>query len=312
MAPERAFANVELGPAEKRAGGIFRRTLAQTPGGSLDPKAISKYQTPLLIPPAMPRASRITVNGQAIDYYEIAVRQFQEQILPAGLPATTVWGYGPKVGQPAIFNAPSLTIEATAGIPTRIKWINELVAADGTYLPHLLAVDPTLHWANPPGGAAERDTRPTFTTTPGPYTGPVPMVTHVHGAVGVVMKATAMPRRGICPPPITFQANMPLWAPGMTASRPRPTRSSAWHGGRVTPPSSIPTRTAPHHLVPRSCARHEAVERVCRAGRLLHRPRRTRRRFLRARLSHQHCGEVARTGASAVAMRPERNTTRSR
>ena len=30
-----------------------------------------------------------------------------------------------------------------------------------------------------------RDTRPTFTGTPGPYTGPVPMVTHVHGAAGV-------------------------------------------------------------------------------------------------------------------------------
>jgi hypothetical protein len=30
-----------------------------------------------------------------------------------------------------------------------------------------------------------RDTRPTFTETPGPYTGPVPIVTHVHGAVGV-------------------------------------------------------------------------------------------------------------------------------
>ena len=42
-----------------------------------------------------------------------------------------------------------------------------------------------LHWANPPGGAAGRDTRPTFTSTPGPYTGPVPIVTHVHGAVGV-------------------------------------------------------------------------------------------------------------------------------
>ncbi|UCF63653.1 MAG: multicopper oxidase domain-containing protein, partial [bacterium] len=44
-----------------------------------------------------------------------------------------------------------------------------------------------LHWANPPGGVAGRDTRPDFTgqPTPGPYTGPVPMVTHVHGAVGV-------------------------------------------------------------------------------------------------------------------------------
>ena len=49
-------------------------------------------------------------------------------------------------------------------------------------MPHLLPVDPTLHWANPPGGTATRDTRPTFATTPGAYTGPVPFVTHVHGA----------------------------------------------------------------------------------------------------------------------------------
>ena len=60
-----------------------------------------------------------------------------------------------------------------------------------------------------------------------------------------VTRATAMPRHGICPPPITFRAIMPLWAPGTIASRPRPTRSSAWHGGRDSPPSSIPTRTAP-------------------------------------------------------------------
>jgi FtsP/CotA-like multicopper oxidase with cupredoxin domain len=100
---------------------------------------------------------------------------------------TTVWGYGPKVAQngPQIFNAPSLTIEAKANTPVRIKWINELVDANGNFLPHLLSVDPTLHWANPPGGIDGRDTRPTFDSTPGPYIGPVPTVPHVHGAVGV-------------------------------------------------------------------------------------------------------------------------------
>jgi FtsP/CotA-like multicopper oxidase with cupredoxin domain len=67
----------------------------------------------------------------------------------------------------------------------RIKWINDLVDANGDYLPHLLPVDQTLHWANPPGGVEGRDMRPTFTSTPGPYTGPVPIVTHVHGAAGV-------------------------------------------------------------------------------------------------------------------------------
>ncbi|MBV5347979.1 multicopper oxidase domain-containing protein, partial [bacterium] len=102
---------------------------------------------------------------------------------------TTVWGYGPAKAlsrrAPMIYNAPSLTIEANCNIPVRIKWINDLKDANGNYLPHLLPVDPTLHWANPPGGLTDRDMRPTFTSTPGSYTGPVPMVSHVHGAVGV-------------------------------------------------------------------------------------------------------------------------------
>jgi FtsP/CotA-like multicopper oxidase with cupredoxin domain len=62
-----------------------------------------------------------------------------------------------------------------------VTWINGLVDPSGNFLPHLLPVDPTLHWANPPGGVGGRDSRPTFTTTPGRYTGPVPIVTHVHG-----------------------------------------------------------------------------------------------------------------------------------
>ncbi len=169
-------------------GGQYQ-ALAQIPGGTLDPTNVPKYQTPMLIPPAMPRAGKLKRRGEKnIDYYEIAMRQFPQQILPAGLPATTVWGYGPATvqgGGQAIFNAPSLTIEAKFGRPVRIKWINELVDANGNYLPHILPVDQTLHWANPPGGVGGRDKRPVFTTTPGTYTGPVPIVTHVHGAVGV-------------------------------------------------------------------------------------------------------------------------------
>ena len=59
-----------------------------------------------------------------------------------------------------VHNAPSLTIEAHWNRPVRVKWINELVDANGNYLPHLLPVDPTLHWANPPGGVGGRDMRP--------------------------------------------------------------------------------------------------------------------------------------------------------
>ena len=166
------------------------KAIAQIPGGTLDPLVIPKYQTPLLIPPVMPKAGTIVRRGgKNVDYYEISMRQFAQQILPAGLPATTVWGYGAIASENKrgllLHNAPSLTIEAKWNRPVRVKWINDLVDANGNYLPHLLPVDPTLHWANPPGGEMGRDMRPEFTETPGPYTGPVPIVTHVHGAVGV-------------------------------------------------------------------------------------------------------------------------------
>ena len=138
----------------------------------------------------MPKAGVIKEQGgKNVDYYEISVRQFAQQILPASLPATTVWGYGAVTSASKkgllVHNAPSLTIEARWNTPVRVKWINELKDAAGNYLPHLLPVDPTLHWANPPGGEMGRDMRPTFESTPGPYTGPVPMVVHVHGSVGV-------------------------------------------------------------------------------------------------------------------------------
>ena len=153
--------------------------LAQVPGGTLDPTTVPKFQTPMLIPPVMPRAGTIKQpGGKRVDYYEISMRQITQQILPAGLPATTVWGYGAKAAQSKrgllIHNAPSLTIEARWNRPVRVKWINELVDASGNYLPHLLPVDPTLHWANPPGGTAGRDSRPTFTETPGRLHGPGP------------------------------------------------------------------------------------------------------------------------------------------
>src|SRR4030095_977701 len=105
------------------------------------------------------------------------------------LPATTVWGYGAVSSENKrgllVHNAPSLTIEAKWNTPVRVKWINDLKDANNEFLPHLLPVDQTLHWANPPGGTLGRDTRPTFTSTPRRSNGPLPMVTHVHGAIGV-------------------------------------------------------------------------------------------------------------------------------
>jgi len=155
-----------------------RPAVAALPGGTLSPTAIPKYLTPLVIPPAMPRTS--TLRRKSIDHYVIGVRQFRQQILPPGFGPTTVWSYGSQSSKRS-FNYPAFTIEALADRPVRVTWVNGLVDGSGRYLPHLLPVDPTLHWANPPGGIGGRDSRPSFTSTPGPYRGPVPIVTHLHG-----------------------------------------------------------------------------------------------------------------------------------
>ncbi len=168
---------------------------AQPPGGTLDPTAIPKYVTPLVIPPVM------NTDGAA-DSYDIAVRQFQQQILPGGIwntingrsdafPATTLWSYGPDADPtPAVapdpgsqFNYPAYTFETTADRPVDVRWINDLVDSDGDCLPHLLPIDQTLHWANPPMDCREGSPRTDCSGNSAEfYDGPVPLVTHVHGA----------------------------------------------------------------------------------------------------------------------------------
>jgi FtsP/CotA-like multicopper oxidase with cupredoxin domain len=58
--------------------------------------------------------------------------------------------------------------------------VNDLVDDPGSaspmFLPHILPVDQTLHWANPAGAMDGHNMDPM------PYTGPVPIVTHLHGA----------------------------------------------------------------------------------------------------------------------------------
>jgi FtsP/CotA-like multicopper oxidase with cupredoxin domain len=164
---------------------------------TLDPTTIPKYVIPLVIPPVMN-------NDGVANSYDIAVRQFKQQILPGGIwntlngrndkfNPTTVWGYGPASDPlpargvaPAAnsqFNYPAYTLETTSNIPVDVRWINDLVDASGNYLPHLLPIDQTVHWANPlqqcKMGPARTDCAG---TDPMPYSGPVPIVTHVHGA----------------------------------------------------------------------------------------------------------------------------------
>ncbi len=153
--------------------GTWTRAATAIAGGSVHPASIDKFVMPLVVPPAMPRVS----SDATTDYYSIGVRQFRQQILPSPLPRTTVWSYG-STSDAGTFNYPAFTIEARADRRVRVKWTNELLDSRRRYLPHPLAVDQTLHWANPGGGLAGRDSRG---TDPTPYRGPVPIVPHLHG-----------------------------------------------------------------------------------------------------------------------------------
>ncbi|MEU7844503.1 multicopper oxidase [Micromonospora sp. NPDC049114] len=161
-----------LVPAGSTAAG---RALAGV--ASLDAADIPKYVAPLRIPPAMPAVA----TGPERDTYVIGVRQFRQQILPPSWPRTTVWGYG-STAHPGSFGSPAPSIVARVNHPVRVTWVNQLVDGRGDFLPHLLPVDPTLHWANPAGGNANRDQHGRRDGDPRGYRGPVPQVVHLHGA----------------------------------------------------------------------------------------------------------------------------------
>ena len=151
---------------------------AAVPGGSLDPTTIPKYTTPLVIPPVL------YDDGGAPMTVQVELREITQQVLPAGYPSTPLWAYGdPNDG--TSFNNPAFTIEVTKDTATTVKWINGLagkthIIRDSAGAP---LIDQTLHWAAPNrdclDGVPRTDCRGASAQ---PYLGPVPMVTHVHGA----------------------------------------------------------------------------------------------------------------------------------
>lgn len=155
----------------------------------LDPASIPKYVNQLVKPPVYEpfilkkteRNNKKTLIKKK-HLYLIDVSEFEQQILPEGLPKTKVWGYGglikdPKSGK-TIYSrsSPGATFEAIRGIPVTVKWINKLKGK------HLFAVDPTLHWANP--NNISMDPPKPWPPFPPGFTKaekPVPIVTHLHG-----------------------------------------------------------------------------------------------------------------------------------
>ena len=131
----------------------------------LPSSSIPKYQTALH-----------TFAGQRVSStsFTATLTEFHQQVLPAsvypsGVPGTWVWGYQVD-GKPA--NWPGYSVEATQGKPTTVTYVNALPWGSKSKVQPLLTVDQTIHWADPLGQMGSRL----------PYTGPVPIVAHLHGA----------------------------------------------------------------------------------------------------------------------------------
>lgn len=139
-------------------------TLSQTVFASgrtpLDPTTLTKYLDPLPVPGKLDGTVPQTITAS----------EFTQQVLPSNFTAgpyggkTLVWGYNNSY--------PGPTIEARRGVALQVTSQNHLY--NPALLP-FLPIDQTLHWADPLG--CMMDPSCAFQR----YTGPVPIVTHLHG-----------------------------------------------------------------------------------------------------------------------------------
>lgn len=152
------------------ATGIAAAQQVALPGAS-----IPKFVDPLP-QPARLNGTQTTKNNPIV----VRLDEFQQKVLPASmyqnlpLPyrnGTYVWSYVIP-GRPKTY--PGATIEARRGIPTSVKFVNNLQRGNGQppFLQSLMKVDQTLHWADPLGQMGSTAA----------YVGPQPAVAHLHGA----------------------------------------------------------------------------------------------------------------------------------
>lgn len=126
---------------------------AQTPDAPiLDPLTIPKFVNQLTgAPPVYVGKLVRNPNGSGFAMqYTVTMDESMQQILPPGYPKTAVWGYGGQAKDAVtgkslgyVLNSPGPTFEAIRGLPTVVKWVNNINT------PYMFPVDPTLHWANP-------------------------------------------------------------------------------------------------------------------------------------------------------------------
>ncbi len=144
--------------------------IAQTP---LPGKSIPKFVEPLPVFGPAGSIPRVASANMAVTISEV-----RQKVLPtslySNLPApfnqgTYVWAYNVGNTFPLY---PGITVEAKRGTATTITYVNNLPVS-GSLVQKYLTIDQTIHWAAPLGmDMSNRN----------PYTGPPPIVAHLHGA----------------------------------------------------------------------------------------------------------------------------------
>ncbi|QXE89951.1 multicopper oxidase domain-containing protein [Geomonas subterranea] len=156
------------------------------------------------IPQFVDRLPDLDVIPAGGDRIELRMREFKSMVLPAnavaGYTGTWVWGYlkpGQVAGQLADGTVPGRqsfigpVIVATRGVPTEMKFVNELPTAKTTnVLAYRYSTDQTLHWADPLNGGESMCAHMAMPPVPGSecasnygesFDAPIPAAVHLHG-----------------------------------------------------------------------------------------------------------------------------------
>jgi len=185
---------------------------------ALDGAAIPKYVDPV------PTFVGARVDASKNRDLVVNNLEFQQKILPenfySGLgepynQGTYVWGYAVNDGQKTFGPLyPAFTIEAKRHTPSQVTYVNSLT---NTYLQQHLTVDQTVHWANPLGLAMDSPAAMKR------YAGPIPVVTHLHGAE-VPSTSDGGPDAWFTP---AYAIKGPAWSGGVTQNYTYPNEQEA-------------------------------------------------------------------------------------
>ena len=165
--------------------------LAQIPGGTLDPTTVAKFETPLLIPPVMPRAGTITQPGgkprRLLRDLDAAVRAADPAGGPAGDDGVGLRREGGAEQPRAAHPQRPVADDRGEVEPAGAGQVDQRARRRERQLPAAPAAGRPDAALGEPAGRHRRARQPADVRPrrPAPYTGPVPIVTHVHGAVGV-------------------------------------------------------------------------------------------------------------------------------